>query len=134
MVWLLIFEQAVHQHFVYSTFISSPFQVVRTSSSSTNMEKSEKSCTRMCNFKQNKKWVNPIRIYPWSEWRDSNSRHPGPKPGALPAGPHPEMVSGPILLTENVLYTSCCKKATTYCRDPSRSGNYLSFCSIRMAA
>ena len=26
----------------------------------------------------------------WSEWRDSNSRHPGPKPGALPAGPHPE--------------------------------------------
>ena len=25
----------------------------------------------------------------WSEWRDSNSRHPGPKPGALPAGPHP---------------------------------------------
>ena len=27
----------------------------------------------------------------WSEWRDSNSRHPGPKPGALPTGPHPEM-------------------------------------------
>ena len=25
----------------------------------------------------------------WSEWRDSNSRHPGPKPGALPTGPHP---------------------------------------------
>ena len=28
----------------------------------------------------------------WSEWRDSNSRHPGPKPGALPAGPHPDNV------------------------------------------
>ena len=28
----------------------------------------------------------------WSEWRDSNSRHPGPKPGALPAGPHPELI------------------------------------------
>ena len=27
----------------------------------------------------------------WSEWRDSNSRHPGPKPGALPTGPHPEI-------------------------------------------
>ena len=27
----------------------------------------------------------------WSEWRDSNSRHPGPKPGALPTGPHPDM-------------------------------------------
>ena len=26
----------------------------------------------------------------WSEWRDSNSRHPGPKPGALPTGPHPD--------------------------------------------
>ncbi len=29
----------------------------------------------------------------WSEWRDSNSRHPGPKPGALPAGPHPETIT-----------------------------------------
>ena len=29
----------------------------------------------------------------WSEWRDSNSRHPGPKPGALPTGPHPDNVS-----------------------------------------
>ena len=28
----------------------------------------------------------------WSEWRDSNSRHPGPKPGALPTGPHPEIL------------------------------------------
>ena len=27
----------------------------------------------------------------WSEWRDSNSRHPGPKPGALPTGPHPDI-------------------------------------------
>ena len=34
----------------------------------------------------------------WSEWRDSNSRHPGPKPGALPTGPHPEVLLG-------VLYT-----------------------------
>ena len=30
------------------------------------------------------------RFY-WSEWRDSNSRHPGPKPGALPTGPHPDI-------------------------------------------
>ena len=30
-------------------------------------------------------------IISWSEWRDSNSRHPGPKPGALPTGPHPDM-------------------------------------------
>ena len=29
--------------------------------------------------------------FSWSEWRDSNSRHPGPKPGALPAGPHPDI-------------------------------------------
>ena len=30
-------------------------------------------------------------IISWSEWRDSNSRHPGPKPGALPTGPHPDI-------------------------------------------
>ena len=29
--------------------------------------------------------------FSWSEWRDSNSRHPGPKPGALPTGPHPDI-------------------------------------------
>ena len=35
----------------------------------------------------------------WSEWRDSNSRHPGPKPGALPAGPHPEIYELGVLYT-----------------------------------
>ena len=28
-------------------------------------------------------------IVPWSEWRDSNSRLPAPKAGALPTAPHP---------------------------------------------
>ena len=27
----------------------------------------------------------------WSEWRDSNSRHPAPKAGALPAALHPDI-------------------------------------------
>ena len=40
----------------------------------------------------------------WSEWRDSNSRHPAPKAGALPAALHPD--------TENVLYTKRMEKAT----------------------
>ena len=31
-------------------------------------------------------------IISWSEWRDSNSRHPAPKAGALPTALHPEMV------------------------------------------
>ena len=39
----------------------------------------------------------------WSEWRDSNSRHPGPKPGALPTGPHPD-----IELKENARYGQIC--------------------------
>ena len=41
----------------------------------------------------NKKCYKPQKrfIAFWSEWRDSNSRHPGPKPGALPTGPHPEI-------------------------------------------
>ena len=26
----------------------------------------------------------------WSEWRDSNSRHPAPKAGALPTALHPD--------------------------------------------
>ena len=40
----------------------------------------------------NKKCYKPQKrfIAFWSEWRDSNSRHPGPKPGALPTGPHPD--------------------------------------------
>ena len=39
----------------------------------------------------------------WSEWRDSNSRHPGPKPGALPTGPHPD-----IKLKENARCGQIC--------------------------
>ena len=39
----------------------------------------------------------------WSEWRDSNSRHPGPKPGALPTGPHPD-----IKLRENARCGQIC--------------------------
>ena len=35
-------------------------------------------------------WIHGS-IGKWSEWRDSNSRHPGPKPGALPTGPHPDI-------------------------------------------
>ena len=40
-----------------------------------------------------KKTADFIRNQPfyWSEGRDSNSRHPGPKPGALPTGPHPDI-------------------------------------------
>ena len=37
------------------------------------------------------KRVSLRKTHPWSEWRDSNSRHPGPKPGALPTGPHPDI-------------------------------------------
>ena len=32
-----------------------------------------------------------IRIYPWSEWGDSNSRRLDPKSSALPTGPHPDI-------------------------------------------
>ena len=32
------------------------------------------------------------RIFTWSEWRDSNPRHPAPKAGALPTALHPEIV------------------------------------------
>ena len=28
----------------------------------------------------------------WSEWRDSNSRHPAPKAGALPTALHPDNI------------------------------------------
>ena len=43
-------------------------------------------------------------FYLWSEWRDSNSRHPGPKPGALPAGPHPE-ISFSVTWISEMYYT-----------------------------
>ena len=33
-----------------------------------------------------------IRIYPWSEWGDSNSRRLEPKSSALPTGPHPDKI------------------------------------------
>lgn len=36
------------------------------------------------------------RVFPESEWRVSNSRPPGPKPGALPTAPHSEVpAAGP---------------------------------------
>ena len=34
--------------------------------------------------------LSPFSAVLWSEWRDSNSRRPAPKAGALPTGPHPE--------------------------------------------
>ena len=46
----------------------------------------------------------------WSEWRDSNSRHPGPKPGALPAGPHPEISSYCCARILNIYYTPVSEK------------------------
>ena len=39
----------------------------------------------------------------WSEWRDSNSRHPAPKAGALPTALHPDTM---------VLYTKRMENAT----------------------
>ena len=39
----------------------------------------------------------------WSEWRDSNSRHPAPKAGALPAALHPDTME---------LYTKRMENAT----------------------
>ena len=35
---------------------------------------------------------NSVRIIiSWSEWGDSNSRHPAPKAGALPTALHPDI-------------------------------------------
>ena len=38
----------------------------------------------------------------WSEWRDSNSRHPGPKPGALPTGPHPDSIRTGFIIHDSL--------------------------------
>ena len=38
----------------------------------------------------------------WSEWRDSNSRHPGPKPGALPTGPHPDSIRTEFIIHDSL--------------------------------
>ena len=42
-------------------------------------------------FSPTQKRGSPLRELPlfWSEWRDSNPRHPAPKAGALPAALHP---------------------------------------------
>ena len=42
-------------------------------------------------YTANKKYDRPQKrsIVFWSEWGDSNSRHPAPKAGALPAALHP---------------------------------------------
>ena len=45
----------------------------------------------------------------WSEWRDSNSRHPAPKAGALPTALHP------VIFHTLPLYTTVNKKATGIC-------------------
>ena len=39
---------------------------------------------------KNKRWQKPSLIF-WSKWRDSNSRHPAPKAGALPTALHLDM-------------------------------------------
>ena len=45
--------------------------------------------SRMIHFTKKER---PTRGAPfWSEWRDSNPRHPAPKAGALPAALHPEI-------------------------------------------
>ena len=36
-------------------------------------------------------WIIQNRCFYWSEWGDSNSRHPAPKAGALPTALHPVM-------------------------------------------
>ena len=35
---------------------------------------------------------NPLWTLMWSEWRDSNPRHPAPKAGALPTALHPDIL------------------------------------------
>ena len=45
---------------------------------------------RTCHGLNNRR-TNPVDI-PWSGWRDLNSRHPGPKPGALPGYATPRTV------------------------------------------
>ena len=52
----------------------------------------------------------------WSEWRDSNSRHPGPKPGALPTGPHP----GKYIVTS---VRPCAKEFCYIIHDSGRKSN-----------
>jgi hypothetical protein len=59
----------------------------------------------------NKAYIGLIFIYYWSGWRDSNSRHPAPKAGALPgyATPRTRKYSlfthyGQLLLNIYILY------------------------------
>ena len=56
----------------------------------------------------------------WSEWRDSNSRHPGPKPGALPTGPHPD-----IKLKENARCGQICGQRNSTTVLPNFQRRYL---------
>ena len=48
-------------------------------------------CSSLAPYKQKVQTPQKRILDFWSEWRDSNSRHPGPKPGALPTGPHPDI-------------------------------------------
>ena len=56
----------------------------------------------------------------WSEWQDSNLRHRGPKPRALPAALHPEVVRRNSLYSVSVLrrrgrsFLPCCSKQRSY--------------------
>ena len=74
----------------------------------------------------------------WSEWRDSNSRHPGPKPGALPTGPHPD-----IKLLKNARCGQICGQgnSTTFSKNFQRrylrgnqviTGEYATFGAVEL--
>ena len=53
----------------------------------------------------------------WSEWRDSNSRHPAPKAGALPTALHPVILlfypAGRILPKQARFLLRCPAKAAS---------------------
>ena len=71
---------------------------------------------------KNPKWQKAISGF-WSKWRDSNSRHPAPKAGALPTALHLDV---PIQITE--------KQARFLLRCPISSSAFKSLRQLSTAA